>query len=172
MSTREAAEKHSSADQPALGDTRGWVARVFTWLEDLVYIGLSVMLAASAIGLLGHSAMAFVRELSQGSLPVSVIALLDRLLLVLMIVELLYTVQVSFREHALVPEPFLIVGLVAAIRLILVLTAEFPDLQDKGESAVRIAMIELGVLTLMILAFVAALRILRRRDRDAVAKKD
>ena len=89
-----------------------------------------------------------------------------------MIVELLYTVQVSFREHALVPEPFLIVGLVAATRRILVLTAEFPELQDKGEQAVRIAMIELGVLTLMILALVASLRMLRRRDRDAVAKKD
>ncbi len=33
-------------------------------------------------------------------------------------------------------------------------------------------MIELGVLTLMILALVASLRMLRRRDRDAVARKD
>jgi len=60
---------------------------------------------------------------------------------------------------------------VAAIRRILVLTAEFPELQDKGEAAVRIAMTELGVLTLMILALVASLRMLRRRDPDAVAKK-
>jgi uncharacterized membrane protein (DUF373 family) len=47
------------------------------------------------------------------------------LLLVMMIVELLYTVQLAFREHALVPEPFLMVGLVAATRRVLVLTAEF-----------------------------------------------
>ena len=45
-----------------------------------------------------------------------------------MIVEILYTVQVSFREHALIPEPFLIVGLIAGIRRVLVLTAEFGDL--------------------------------------------
>ena len=172
MSARQAAEKHESPDQPAPGDTRGWVARVFTWIEDVVYIGLSVMLAASALALLGHTANSFVRELLQGTLPVAIVALLDRLLLVLMIVELLYTVQVSFREHALVPEPFLIVGLVAATRRILVLTAEFPELEDKGEQAVRIAMIELGLLTLMILALVASLRMLRRRDRDVVAKKD
>ena len=37
-----------------------------------------------------------------------IIDLLDRLLLILMIVEVMYTVQVSFREHALAPEPFLI----------------------------------------------------------------
>lgn len=174
MSDRQTADKHhdpAAPEQPAPGDTRGWVARAFTWIEDGVYIGLSVLLAAGAIGMLGHTAHSFVRELLSGTLPVVVVALLDRLLLVLMIVELLYTVQVSFREHALVPEPFLIVGLVAAIRRILVLTAEFPELQDKGESAVRIAMIEMVVLTVMIVALVASLRMLRRRDPDAVAPK-
>jgi uncharacterized membrane protein (DUF373 family) len=40
-------------------------------------------------------------------------------LLILLIVELLYTVQVSFREHAVMPEPFLLVGLIAAIRRVL-----------------------------------------------------
>ncbi|MEO6235453.1 MAG: phosphate-starvation-inducible PsiE family protein [Vicinamibacterales bacterium] len=172
MSARQAAAKHGSADQPDPGNTRGWVARVFTWIEDVVYIGLSVLLAASAVALLGHTANSFVRELLQGSLPVVIVALLDRLLLVLMIVELLYTVQVSFREHALVPEPFLIVGLVAAIRRVLVLTAGFHELQDKGDAAFRVAMIELGILTVMILALVASLRLLRRRGADAVLTKD
>jgi hypothetical protein len=45
--------------------------------------------------------------------------------LILLVIELLYTVQVSFREHGLIPEPFLLVGLIAAIRRVLVLTAEF-----------------------------------------------
>ena len=44
-----------------------------------------------------------------------------------MIVEILYTLQVSFREHTLVAEPFLIVGLIAAIRRVLILTAEFSN---------------------------------------------
>ena len=48
-----------------------------------------------------------------GELPARVIVLLDRILLILMITEFLYTVQVSFREHTLAPEPFLIVGLIA-----------------------------------------------------------
>jgi uncharacterized membrane protein (DUF373 family) len=55
------------------------------------------------------------------TLPGAIVSVLDRLLLLLMVVELLYTVQVSFREHAIVPEPFLIVGLVAATRRVLVL---------------------------------------------------
>jgi len=91
--------------------TRGLLAHAFTWIEDAVYLGLGALLAASALILLGHTALTFGRDLLHAPLVPTVISLLDRLLPVLMIVELPYTVQVSFREHALVPEPFLIVGL-------------------------------------------------------------
>src|SRR4051812_32464649 len=150
---------------------RRLVARGFTMLEDAVYVGLGVLLAVGAIVLLGHAAVTFATDLMNATLPAAVVGLLDRLLLVLMTIELLYTVQVSFREHSLVPEPFLIVGLVAVTRRILVLTAEFPTFQDKGEAAIRMSMLELVVLTFMIVAFVASLLMLRRRHPQAVAKR-
>jgi hypothetical protein len=80
-------------------------------------------------------------------------------------------VQVSFREHALIPGPFLIVGLIAGIRRVLVLTAEFGDLLDRGPEAFRNGMIELGLLTVMVLALVVALVLLRRRAPGAAAEK-
>jgi hypothetical protein len=80
-------------------------------------------------------------------------------------------VQVSFREHALAPEPFLIVGLVAATRRILVLTAEFGSIKNPPDPMFRASMIELAVLTLMIMAFVASLLMLRNRHPDAVATR-
>ncbi len=138
------------------------IAAIFTRVEDVVYIGLATLLAASAAVLLGASVLEFVRHLAAGTLPGSIVALLDRILLILMIVEVLYTVQVSFREHALVPEPFLIVGLIAAIRRVLVLTAEFSGLLERGETAFRFAMVELALLTVMIVALVASLLMLRR----------
>ena len=147
------------------------VARAFTAVEDVVYIGLGMLLAISAMILLGNAAVAFFRDLVQTTLPGAVVGLLDRLLLVLMVVELLYTVQVSFREHSLVPEPFLIVGLVAVTRRILVLTAELPKLTETVETTFRVAMIELGVLTLMIVALVASLLMLRRRHPNTVATR-
>lgn len=151
--------------------TRGLVARAFTWIEDIVYVGLGALLAIGALLLLGGGAVTFARQITSGTLTVAVIGLLDRLLLTLMVVELLYTVQVSFREHALVPEPFLIVALVAVVRRILVLTAEFGDLQHESADAFRTSMIELGLLTLMIVAFVASLLMLRHRHPDAVASR-
>lgn len=152
----------------ASSGTRGIVARAFTWVEDVVYVGLGVLLAVSAVVLLGSSIVSFAHELMQASLPSAITNVLDRLLLVLVIIELLYTVQVSFREHTLTPEPFLIVSLIAATRRILVLTAAFTGMPERSEASFRVAMIELGVLTVMIVALVASLLMLRRRHPDAV----
>jgi hypothetical protein len=80
-----------------------------------------------------------------------------------MVVEILYTVQVSLREHTLAPEPFLVVGLIAGIRRILVLTAEFSEMVEEGGDTFRNAMLELGLLTVLVLALVGALAMLRRR---------
>ena len=97
--------------------------------------------------------------------------MLDQLLLILMMIEILYTVQVSFREHVLVPEPFVLVALIAAVRRILVITAEFGTLADQGESAFRYAVIELGLLTVMTGVLVTCLVGLRKRDKEAVAER-
>ena len=141
-------------------------------MEDVVYVGLAILLAASAIIMLGTVAVAFGKGLATG-VPASrlVAELLDQILLVLMIVEILYTVQVSFREHALVPEPFLIVGLIAGTRRILVLTAEFARLLAAGEAVFRSAMIELALLTITIPALVASLVLLRKRPPHIVADR-
>lgn len=150
---------------------REWVARAFTHVEDVVYVGLGLLLAASAIALLVTSGVDFVRSVFGGVLAGRVIGLLDQILLVFMIVEILYTVQVSFREHVLVPEPFLIVGLIAVMRRVLVLTAEFGELLEKPEHVFRNAMLELGLLTVMVVALVWALVLLRKRAATATAEK-
>lgn len=147
------------------------VARAFTWVEDVVYVGLGVLLSASAIVLLIASTVSFATDLMHGAPPTAIIGLLDRLLLTLMIIELLYTVQVSFREHALVPEPFLIVGLVAVVRRILVVTAELTGVHGRTNDTFRVSMIELGVLAAMILVLVVSLVMLRSRHPDAVASR-
>jgi uncharacterized membrane protein (DUF373 family) len=150
---------------------RALVARGFTYVEDVVYVGLGVLLAGAALVLLADGAVMFWRTLIAGELPAHVIGLLDRILLILMIAEILYTVQVSLREHALVPEPFLVVGLIAGIRRVLVLTAEFADLMEKGDEPFRNAMIELGLLTVLIVALVVSLMLLRRRPAQAMAER-
>ena len=148
---------------------RDLIARQFTRVEDVVYVGLGILLAGCAVTLLVAGAIDFVSSLAAGTLAGRIIGMLDRILLVLLVVEILYTVQVSFREHALVPEPFLIVGLIAATRRVLVLTAEIKEMLEKGDESFRNGMIELGILGALILALVASLVLLRRRPDAARA---
>jgi uncharacterized membrane protein (DUF373 family) len=152
--------------------TRDWLTRLFSWVEDIVYVGLGVLLAASALALLGAGAHAFWLNVRAGTLPENIVELLDRLLLILLIVELTYTVQVSFREHKLAPEPFLMVGLIAVIRRLLVLTAELPQMLEKADPLIfRQVAIELGLLGVLIVALVASLVMLRRHPVGVVAER-
>jgi uncharacterized membrane protein (DUF373 family) len=151
------------AGQPESGETRTVISRAFTLVEDVVYIGIGVLLTFSALVLLVNGAIGLWRATIEGAPLPGVINLLDRTLLVLMLVELLYTVQVSFREHTLLPEPFLIVGLIAATRRILVVTAEFSVTgKDGAPDRFRNGMLEIALLTLMTVALVGSLLMLRR----------
>jgi uncharacterized membrane protein (DUF373 family) len=143
---------------------RGAVARVFGLIEDVVYVGMGALLAFSAVALLASGALSLWTATMRGAPLEAVIGLLDRTLLVLMLVELLYTVRVSFRQHALLPEPFLIVGLIAATRRILVVTAEFSLKDGTQAGRFREAMLEIALLTVMVVALVGSLLMLRKRD--------
>ena len=147
------------------------IAQAFTQVEDVLYVGIGVLLAAGAVGLLLDAAVTFARSIGAGTIGGSIVGMLDQLLLILMMIEILYTVQVSFREHVLVPEPFVLVAMIAAVRRILVLTAEFGTLMEQGEAVFRYAMIELGLLTAMTGVLVACLVGLRKRDKQPVAER-
>jgi uncharacterized membrane protein (DUF373 family) len=151
-------------------ELREWISSGFTRVEDVAYIALGVILAVSAMGLLGTVTLALGQALLAANLSEKIVGLLDQVLLILMIVEILYTVQVSFREHILVAEPFLIVGLIAAVRRVLILTAEFSKPAEVVEAAFRNAMVELGLLTVLILALVFSL-FLVNRQRIASAER-
>jgi len=145
---------------------RGLVARAFSLTEDAVYVGMGVLLAFSAVALLITGGVSLWTATMGGAPLEAVIGLLDRTLLVLMLVELLYTVRVSFRQHALLPEPFLIVGLIAATRRILVVTAEFSVKGEANPEKFKEGMLEIALLTFMVLALVGSLLMLRGKGQS------
>ena len=143
---------------------RAGIARYYTVVEDAVYIGLGLLLAGIVVLLLVAAFIHFVHGAIDWSIASKVTGLLDQILLILLLVELLYTVQVSFREHALVPEPFLLVGLISAIRRVLVLTAAFGEPHQQTPPPALVP--ELAVLAALILALAIALVLLRKRPPE------
>jgi hypothetical protein len=67
-------------------------------------------------------------------------------------------------EKILVSEPFLVVGIVAAIRRLVVVSAEAKDLFGKPEFGD--AMLEIGILTGVILFLSAAIYMLRHTEHS------
>jgi uncharacterized membrane protein len=80
-----------------------------------------------------------------------------------MLVELAYTVMLSLRGAMLAAEPFLIVGLIAVIRRILVITVGHVKQSNSSGAASPQSLLELGVLSGVILAFVISIVLLRLR---------
>jgi uncharacterized membrane protein (DUF373 family) len=101
-----------------------------------------------------------------------ILRVLDQLLVVLMLVEILHTVRISIRSHTLVTEPFLVVGLIASIRRILVITLEAATLTKEGRwsaegaNIFHASMIELGLLGVLVLILVFSITLLRRTGID------
>jgi hypothetical protein len=152
-------------------DVRDWISTGFIRIEDVVYVGLGILLAGGALFLLANVVIHFAEIVVSGEFRDKIVGLLDQILLIMMIVEILATVQVSFHEHTLKPEPFLIVGLIAAIRRILILTAEFSRPEEFVQDAFRGAMVELGLLTLLILAFGISLFLLKKQPAASVPRE-
>jgi uncharacterized membrane protein (DUF373 family) len=115
--------------------------------QDFVTIVVGVVLIVLAATLIVSGVISFVADAVHHSISVAAINLLDRVLLVLILVEIVHTVVLSLRAHRLVAQPFIVVGLVAVIRRILFLLS--------NEATISSA--ELGLLIAMVVAFIAGL---------------
>jgi hypothetical protein len=143
---------------------RSVVSAAFARVQDVVYVGLGVLLAITAVSLLVHGGVDLLGALREGDVRL-VVSLLDRTLLTLMLIELLYTVQVSFGEHVLRPEPFILIALIAAVRRVLVITAEIGGETRPEHLVFNEVMLELGLLTVLVIVLVVSLAILHRKVR-------
>ncbi len=134
------------------------------WAEQLIYAVAAVALVAGALALLVDAIVGFVDHLRDDVIA-SATELLSVLLLVFVFVELLGAVRVTMRERRLIAEPFLLVGIIASIKEIVVVAgAERPE--EEGWREFGEAMIEVGVLALVILVLAISSLLLRRRERE------
>jgi uncharacterized membrane protein (DUF373 family) len=151
-------------------------SRAFLKIEVFAYLVLGLLLALTAMLGVGSAAVSLWQDVQEHINAASLVLTIDRLLFVLMVVEILHTVRVSFRSGTLVCEPFLIVGLIASIRRVLVITLESSQVNQPGkwtpetQGLFNSTMLELGVLGGLILVMVISICLLRYSERVALAK--
>ncbi len=133
------------------------VIRALEHVQDAVAAAVGIVLTVLACVLL-ISGIVDSLDGHWGSVSAAAPVLLDRVLLVLILVEIVHTVVLSLRAHRLVAQPFIIVGLIAVIRRILfVLTPG---------SHITVSPSELGLLIAMVAVFVAGLIAVTRFEGD------
>ncbi|WP_143447583.1 phosphate-starvation-inducible PsiE family protein [Kineosporia sp. R_H_3] len=138
--------------------------RLLVVCEDVVYVGIAAALVVTAGTLLvaaGEHVVTLVAQRSQDA----AIEVLDALLLIFIVVELLYAVRTTIAERKLVAEPFLLVGIIAAVKEIVVLAVKAAEDAGKG-SVFTDQILEVGVLGGLVLALGATAWMLRIKERE------
>lgn len=154
------AERDETDDEE---DRQRFADRVLSLAEDAIYWAIAVVLVGGSAALLVAQANVLLRLRNT---PASTIMLdvLDGLLLIFIFVELLYAVRTSLRSHEIVAEPFLIVGILACIKEIVVLSVEAAKLLSNGPEFAR-AIVQVGVLGGLVLVLSVAIFVLRVQRR-------
>jgi uncharacterized membrane protein (DUF373 family) len=145
-------------------DRQLFADRVLSVVEDAVYWAIAVLLVAGSVGLLVAQVNTLLR-LRHSPASTVMLEMLDGLLLIFIFVELLYAVRTSLRSHEIVAEPFLIVGILACIKEIVVQSVDAAKLLHDGPQFAR-AIVQTGVLGGLVLVLAVAAFVLRERRRD------
>jgi uncharacterized membrane protein (DUF373 family) len=142
------------------GRTQNVAARAFDVIEDGIYIVVAVLLVVAGAFVLWNVVSTLINDVGHTQTPQLVTNLLDNGLLLFIIAELLHTVRATIQERTLVVEPFLIVGIIAGLRRLLLITAQLANggntftWQQQG--------IEMTVLLALILGITVALVLYHR----------
>ena len=163
----------ASAPQGSAARSAAWPGRptVRRWIwalehaQDVVAITVGVVLIALAAVVLVSAIVDFA-DGADGPVSSGASDLLDRVLLVLILVEIVYTVVLSLRAHRLVAQPFIVVGLIAVIRRILVVLTPGSHISASAS--------ELALLIGMVAVFVAgliAVNIFEKKSADRALRQ-
>ena len=140
-----------------------WIEQLIEKVENVIYLAVAVILFAVAAVIVVKTVLTF-GDLGGGSVIEVSAEILDLLLLVFIVVELLFAVRTTLARRELVAEPFLLVGIIASIKEIVVLSVKAPDLLGKPEFADTLRL--MGLLTGTIIVLALASFLLRRKERE------
>ena len=134
-------------------------------LEDGIYAGVALLLAIGAVALLISAAKTLATDLV-GDTENAVKSVLDVMLLVFILVELLGAVRKTLRERKLLAEPFLIVGMIATIKEVVVVSISAKESRGSADGTFEDAMVEIGVLAALLIALSLAMFLSRLKERE------
>jgi uncharacterized membrane protein (DUF373 family) len=139
--------------------------RLIDLLEDAVHYLVVILLLVIAGVVLYHTSTEMFH--AHRSYATRVVDGIDGVLFVVIIMELLHTVVAHFNSEDFQLQPFLIIGIISAVRHLLSVGAHLTLGTSQGHDAFNRSQIELGVSTGVVVALALALVLIRRIPADA-----
>jgi uncharacterized membrane protein (DUF373 family) len=134
--------------------------QILSKAEEYIYIAAGFILVIAAAGLLVAAIIEISISLKGYDYSSAIVQLLDRILLVLMLAEIIYTVQRIAHTRRLEATPFLVIGIIAAIRRMLIITAESANTVNLDDAHFQGALAELGLLAVLVLLLAISVRLI------------
>lgn len=162
------ADSTTEADETTKADVPPHVRagnRALEMAEGVVYVGIAAFLVVTAVGALVAAARQIPALFGADSAGDAALEVLDTLLLVFIVVELLFAVRITIAKRELIAEPFLLVGIIASIKEIIVLSVKAADEIGTGDRFDD-AMWEVGVLGVLVLLLGLTAWLLRIKERE------
>ena len=131
--------------------------------ENVAYTLIGFTLAVAAFAVLVSVAHQLVLGVNDGAKD-AVKTALDGLLLVFILLELLAGVRATIAERKLIAEPFLIVGIIASIKEIVVVSLDAKP--GSPGTSFEDSMVAIGVLGVLVFVLSAATYLVRRKERE------
>jgi uncharacterized membrane protein (DUF373 family) len=134
--------------------------------EDVVHYAVSLLLIVVAAVVMVHSLRDFL-DPGHDTFPERVTSVINSVLFVIIVMEILRTVVAHFDDAGLQLKPFLIIGIISAVRHILTVGAQASLGGEGGDAHFNHSQIELGVNAAVVLALVLGLVMIWRSERTA-----
>ncbi len=144
----------------------GKVVKFIKASEKCVYIGVAISLLVISVVLLGYTCYNTFKELMIGNKVIhTFIVAVQDILLVIIILEILWTVMSYIESESIPLEPFLFVAIISSVRgLILESTKVF----EAGHKDIYAMVVEVGLHALEIFILILALYVLRKSRKYLV----
>jgi len=153
---------------------------VFSWPEirrgtplrvliDLVQYGVAIVLLVLAVAVLVRSFITFITSLNAPSpdYTLSLVSAIDGVLVVIILVDIMRTVLTHLEGWGFPFRPFLVIGIIAAVRDILAVSTRLTLSSGGTTAGTTQSLFELGTNAGVILVLAVALFLTRGQDVDA-----
>lgn len=131
--------------------------------EDLIHYAVALVLITAAGVVLYHTAIEFVT--SSQPFAVAATTAVNNVLFAIIVIEVMRTVVAHFERGGLQLQPFLIIGIISAVREILTVGARLSlqgSVHEPSSAVVHNALLELGVNAAVVVGLALSLVLIRR----------